>query len=136
MTKTLLSTVRSANEFASDYPVSFAILLTDAMKARIKELAAQVKSLGVLRIEEFNYNGIWSVTDFDELNELLEEGSSKDIFETINESKRAVEIPILAVYENRFHFTAIPKHCGDCDLLVTETFNISDLENSSHLIKA
>lgn len=136
MTTTLLSTVRCANEFASDYPESFAIELTESMKARIKELAAQVKSLGVLCIEEFSYDAIWSDTDFDELKEQLEEGCRKAMFETINETQRAVEIPILAVYENRFHFTAVPKHCGDDYLLVTQTFNISDMESSNHIIKA
>lgn len=136
MTTTVITTVRCASDNASDVPESFAIELTDAMKARIKELAATVKSLGVLCIREFNFDGIWSESDSDDLKEQIEEARRQEICADTLVNSCDVENPIIAVYDNRFHFTSVPKHFDDDCLLITQTIKIDDLEDNNYLIRA
>lgn len=77
--------------------------------ARIRQLAAACKQLGVLSITEFDYAPAWYGGDPE-----AEEGEEK-----------RVDIPELVVYADSFHWACAEKWCSD--IIATETIYLRDL---------
>lgn len=133
MSKQLILDVTCVNDFASDTPTVMAIQISASLAARIKMLAAAVKDLGVEAVKEFNYDGIWSSayvevageTDPDELSAMLE---------TIEAESDPVEIPMIHIKANSFHFTAVPKHADDSCSLSTSPVEISALDDAAQML--
>jgi hypothetical protein len=126
MEKRLILGVSCVNEFGSDVPDHFTIVIDDALATRIKQLHETVKTLGVNAIEEFCFEGYWgsalSVDDDDD-------GYAEHIA-AIEGADDRIDMEMLRVTEDGFCFTAVPKHCGDDMALRTVPYvAISDLDN-------
>lgn len=136
MAGTLFMSVYCDNDYASGYPESLVIEITDDFKARIKELSAAVKDLGVHCIREFNYEGSWLISDMDELRAKLAEGRREEILCTANENIRAVDVPIISVFQHSFRFTAASKALDCVHEIFSCRVNISELDcEGDHFIE-
>lgn len=90
--------------------ITHVVVSLDAERiARIRQLAAAVKSLGVLSITEFDYSLGWYGGDPD-----AEEGELK-----------RVDIPEMVVYDDSVHWQCTEKFCDD--VIATESIKIKEL---------
>lgn len=130
MSKTLVLRITCANEWASNYPALFTVVLSDEAISRIKALSKAVTELGLHAVEEFDYSGTWVSGEVDEDSWDVD---AMDLDELVKFDE-GVDVPKLRVTADSFHFTALPKHCRDDMALTTRRVPISALDSADQYV--
>jgi hypothetical protein len=135
MIKQIISGLECANADGDgdEKAESFLIDITESLAQRIKQLNQEVIRLGVLCIDDCNYEGTWSDYSIGASN--IKAGGSLDgVISSIKENKCMVDDPALRVMRDSFYFHATPEGCGDDMLLSTSLVGMEFLDNNEAFI--
>lgn len=130
--QTLVLSVSHLNLHSCDNSKSFMIRINEQLCNRIKELSAQVASLGVDWIEEESNRGMWADSSY---GESIEDGETHDeAMLNIMAYPNKVSKTVIRINKTHFHFYGIPKGCDERSKMLTAEFPINKLDINTRFI--
>lgn len=130
--QTLVLSVSHLNLHSCDNSKSFMIRINEQLCNRIKELSAQVASLGVDWIEEESNRGMWADTSY---GESIKDGKTHDeAMLNIMAYPNKISKTVIRINKTHFHFCGIPKGCDERSKMLTAEFPINKLDINTRFI--
>ncbi|EGH2839221.1 hypothetical protein J6187_003797 [Salmonella enterica] len=139
--KLLISSVSCINEFADEVPQSVFVRIDTALVQRIRELAAYVKTNDLHSSTFFFYDGHWSETFEQDIEDLMaqtafgesdssgQEAMLRDVIPSCR-----TELPLIRVMKESFQLTAVPRHCGNDMMLNTPRIPLAELDSNATVL--